>query len=68
VAFFAPFDETRYFFPFHPIMVTPLEPARALGPDGLAVLVSEAMWVWILCAFLVIGRTLVERSRKSRVG
>lgn len=65
VAFFAPFDETRYFFPFHPIKVTPLEVTQVLGPAGLAVLLSEAMWVWLPCVLIVAGTRLIERSRNS---
>lgn len=38
VAFFAPFDETRYFFPWQPIPVSPLRAAALLTPRGLRVL------------------------------
>lgn len=45
IALLAPFDDTRYFFPWQPIQVAPL--GRAFfGPWGLRVLVSEAIWIW----------------------
>ena len=53
VAFFAPFDTTRYFFAFHPIAVSPLSPARFFGPRGLAVLRSETLWIGLPSAALV---------------
>lgn len=52
IASFAPFDQARYFFPFHPVKVTPLEPDHALGQAGVAVLVSEA--IWIPCGLLAV--------------
>src|SRR5262245_60574949 len=38
VAFFAPFDNTRYFFPYRPIPVSPLSGRALLGARGLRVL------------------------------
>jgi inner membrane protein len=45
VAFFSPFSNTRYFFPWRPIAVSPIG-ARFFSPRGFAVLLSEALWVW----------------------
>ncbi len=54
VAFFAPFEDTRYFFPVRPILVSPIGLTAFLTPRGLAVLASEMMWVWpaSICVFL----------------
>lgn len=49
IAFFAPFDETRYFLPWRPIRVSPLSVRRFIGRRGLAILASEAVWVWLPC-------------------
>lgn len=49
VAFFSPFDLTRYFFPFRPIRVSPLGVRGFIGARGLAVLTSEARWVGLPC-------------------
>ena len=45
VAFFAPFDDTRYFFPWQPIEVSPIGLSRFLSPRALDVLRSELCWV-----------------------
>jgi len=45
VAFFAPFDETRFFFPWRPILVSPLGVSRFLSGRGVSVLLSELQWV-----------------------
>jgi inner membrane protein len=47
IALLAPFDDTRYFFPFRPIEVSPLSLRRFLSGRGLAVLASELVWVWL---------------------
>ena len=46
VAFFAPFDQSRYFFPARPIMVSPLNMSAFLSQRGISVLRSEMAWVW----------------------
>ena len=46
VGFFAPFDETRYFFPFRPIEVSPIGPGF-FTKRGLVVIASELLWVWL---------------------
>ncbi len=47
VAFFWPISNQRYFFPFHPVEVSPLGLGRFLGMRGLIVLMSEVLWIWI---------------------
>ncbi len=46
VAFFAPFDQSRYFFLWRPIEVSPISVTRFFGEPGLAVLHSEFIWIW----------------------
>ncbi len=45
VAFFAPFDNTRYFFPWRPIQVSPIGIANFLGERGLRVIKSELLYI-----------------------
>jgi inner membrane protein len=52
VAFFAPFENSRYFFPVQPIQVSPIGIRRFFGEAGLAVIKSEALWIWIPSAWL----------------
>ena len=62
VAFFAPFDDTRYFLPWRPIRVSPLW-RGFFSSRGLETLASEARWVWLPLALLVTVAWLVRRSR-----
>ena len=52
VAFFAPFQNARYFFPFRPIVVSPIGIGRFFSGRGLAVIKSELLWVWLPSAVL----------------
>lgn len=47
VAFFAPFDNTRYFLPWRPILVSPISLHRFFSGRGYAVLKSELLWIWV---------------------
>jgi inner membrane protein len=47
VAFFAPFSDVRYFFPWRPIVVSPIGVGEFFGPRGLRVMWSELGWVWV---------------------
>ena len=47
VAFFSPFDTTRYSFPWAPIRISPIGLKSFLSSRGLEVMVNEIGWVWI---------------------
>ena len=47
VAFFSPFENSRYFFPFRPIKVSPINVHTFFQGKGLAVLKSETIWIGI---------------------
>jgi inner membrane protein len=65
VAFFAPFDDTRYFFPVTPIEVAPLRASALFTRHGGAVIASEARWVWIPAAAMA-GAAALARTRGDR--
>ncbi len=65
VALLAPFDATRFFFPFRPIEVSPLGVSAFLSARGLAVVGSELRWVWLPC--LAVGAGLLWRRRRAGV-
>lgn len=65
VALFSPLDQTRYFFPFRPIEVSPLSVEAFVSERGLAILGNELLWVWLPSALL--GAVLVWWSR-ARAG
>jgi inner membrane protein len=65
VAFFAPFYNERYFFPWRPIEVSPIGIEPFLSGRGLQVIISEIKWIWIPSALLVSAVTLYRRMRPS---
>lgn len=60
VAFFSPFSNARYFFPFRPIKVSPIGVGRFLSARGIAVVRSEALWLWLPSAVVFVAGTLVS--------
>ncbi len=66
VGFFLPFDTRRYFFPWHPIQVSPIGFAF-FSERGMSVLLSEMLWVWLPTAALV-APVLLYRRRRARRG
>lgn len=66
VAFFAPFSNERYFLPWRPIRVSPIGP-RFFSARGLAVWVSEVVWVWVPVALLALLGKYVS-NRKGEAG
>jgi inner membrane protein len=53
VAFFAPFSNTRYFFPWRPIEVSPIGLRFFSSRSAWEVLVSEIVWIWLPSALVV---------------
>lgn len=68
VAFFSPFSNARYFFPWRPLEVSPIGIGDFLSDHMLRVLRSEFLFVWLPCtAIFVASRIfLMLRSRKRR--
>jgi len=66
IAFFAPFSTERYFFPWRPILVSPIGVASFVSSRGVAVLANELQWVWLpSAAVAAIG--WIVRSRRSSI-
>ena len=63
IAFFAPFDPTRYFLPWRPVQVSPISMAAFLGRNGLRVLRSELVYSWLPTALLCGLVSLCRRPR-----
>jgi len=55
IAFFAPFTNERYFFPFTPIEVSTLNIRRFFQGQGIPVIKSEIIWIWIPCTIVFIS-------------
>jgi len=63
VAFFAPFDHARYFFPWTPIKVSPIEVSRFFRARSIRVILSELIWVWAPVMALFLSVMLFRRMR-----
>ena len=61
VAFYSPFNNTRYFLPWTPIRVSPIGVSRFFTGRGLAVIQSELLWIWLPSAFLIISFWILRR-------
>jgi len=67
VAFFAPVDDTRLFFRWRPIQVSPIGLHRFLGGGALHVLRSELLWVVLPSAMLyTFGSLLAPTTEKAK--
>jgi inner membrane protein len=62
VAFFAPFSNTRYFFPWNPIEVSPIG-SGFFSSTGVEVLSNEAIWIWMPCLFFVFLMWLLRKRK-----
>ncbi len=51
IAFFAPFSNHRYFFPWRPIQVSPIG-VGFFSARGLLALASESLWIWLPSAII----------------
>jgi inner membrane protein len=62
IAFFAPFSDHRYFFPWRPIQVSPIG-VGFFSPRGLRVLASEAGWIWVPSAIIAASARLFRNGQ-----
>lgn len=65
IAFFAPFVNDRYFFPWRPILVSPMSVRRFFTERGARIIASEFVWVWIPAAIFATAMLIVRRARKE---
>lgn len=56
IAFFAPFDNSRYFFPIRPIPASPIWPNRFISVYGARALLTEISLIWLVCIALLVGK------------
>lgn len=67
VAIFAPFDNSRYFFPWRPITVSPIGVTEFFGEWGIRVIKSEMLWVWFPLGLIALGAVAVRRIRRKAI-
>lgn len=64
VAFLWPFEDSRYFFPWRPIAVSPFSPKAFMSARGLRVILSELRWVWLPCFGFAITFFLLRKVKQ----
>lgn len=62
IALLAPFDNTRYFFPWTPIMVSPIGLTNFLSYRGLQVIIYEILYIWLPLLLLRTGLGVVKNK------
>ena len=60
IALLSPFDHMRYFFPWTPIIVSPIGMKAFFSKWGLAVIKSEILWVWLPSFLIVVLSTVIR--------
>jgi inner membrane protein len=67
IAFFAPFSDARWHFPWQPIRVSPIGVRAFFSTEGLRVLRNEIVWLWIPSALVALAaRAVRRRSQRNR--
>jgi len=60
IALLSPFDDARYFFPWRPIMVSPISVLAFFSKWGYMVIKSEVLWIWLPSLLMVIVSRLIR--------
>jgi inner membrane protein len=60
IALLSPFENTRYFFPWTPIIVSPIGIKSFFSQWGLTVIKSELLWVWLPSSLIVLVSTIIR--------
>jgi inner membrane protein len=68
VAFFSPFDNSRYFLPWRPIRVSPIAPGRFFSLRGYLILQNEFLWIWLPAGIFAILMLLLRFKNASGEG
>jgi inner membrane protein len=66
VAFFSPFSNTRYFWPWRPIRVAPIGLTRIFSARGRDVFETELLWIWLPCALVIVAAYFGARKKRGR--
>jgi inner membrane protein len=65
VAFFSPFDTTRYWLPFRPVVCSPMSIERFFSERGAEVMASELKWLWTPSIALVVISFAVRSAARA---
>ncbi len=67
VAFFSPFSNHRFFFPFRPIGVCSIGLSGMFSHRGAMIVLSEFVWLWAPSLALAGVSALLKRKQKNLV-
>jgi inner membrane protein len=60
IALLSPFENTRYFFPWTPMVVSPIGIKAFFSKWGWAVMKSELLWVWAPSFLMAIAARMIR--------
>jgi len=64
VGFFIPFDNSRFFFPFRDIVVSPIGIKKFFSEWGMQVIINEIKYIVIPCLLLLFAKILYDKFKK----
>lgn len=65
VGFFIPFDNSRYFFPFREIKVSPIGVEKFFSEWGIRVILSEIKYIAIPCGIILLIHYFISKKLTS---
>lgn len=65
VAFFSPFENSRYFLPWRPIRVSPIGVTQFFTPRGFSILQNELLWIWVPAILFASVVWLLRRKNET---
>jgi|TARA_B110000967_G_scaffold209907_1_gene268491 inner membrane protein len=68
VAFFSPFENSRYFLPWSPIQVSPIGLKQFFSEWGLEVIKSEIIWIGIPLLITVLSISICKKYLRNLRG
>lgn len=66
IALLSPFDNTRYFFPWTPLEVSPIGVRAFVSNWGLRAIISEIWYIWLPLAIVVIAINIARSKFGNR--
>jgi inner membrane protein len=63
IAFFLPFDSTRYFLPWRPIYASPMHISRFFSHTGCEIVAGEILWIWVPLTLVAASMWLYRKKQ-----
>ena len=62
IAFFSPFSNHRYFWPWRPLPVSPIGMGFFVSQRAAGVIASELLWIWMPSAAVIVAACLLRTA------